>query len=258
MKFKALHQQDDPLLIGNVWDVASASVAEKVGFSAIGTPSAAVAAQRGYPDGERVPFAEVMNLAEQITSTCSLPLTVDLEGGYSRKPEQIADNIKRLADLGAVGINIEDSVPGENRKLLSPNLFANTLNSIKSELARSNIDIFLNVRTDTFLLGCSPVLPETQRRIQLYEKSGADGIFVPGIEQEGNIRTVVQCTKLPVNVMATPTLPDFPTLKSLGVKRISMGNLLFDDMHHHLDRTFRAILDHQSFKLVFDDANRRT
>jgi len=37
-------------------------------------------------------------------------LSVDIESGYSRKPAGIADHIKRLSDLGAVGVNPEDSI----------------------------------------------------------------------------------------------------------------------------------------------------
>ena len=252
--FKDLHYQEKPLLIGNVWDVISARQAENAGFGALGTSSAAVAAQRGYPDGEAMPFAEVVRLVEQISRHCALPLTVDLEGGYSRVPRQIVDNIKQLVDRGAVGINLEDSVVAEDRQLLPADLFAQTLLAIKNELAKRRIDVFLNVRTDTFLLNHSNALLETQSRAQRYQEAGADGLFVPGIKQESDIRSVVQSTLLPINVMSVPGLPDFPTLKQLGVRRISTGNLLFDCMHQHLARQFDLILNRRSFQPIFEYA----
>ena len=59
MTFKELHQQETPLLICNVWDVASAKTAEKLGFKAIGTSSAAIATLLGYDDGENMSFEEL-------------------------------------------------------------------------------------------------------------------------------------------------------------------------------------------------------
>ncbi len=251
MKFKNLHIQDKPLLIGNVWDVPSTKTAEKLKFQAIGTSSSAIASILGYNDGEEMEFSELEYFVERIATNTNLPLSVDLESGYSCKPKEIVNHIKRLVELGVVGINIEDSIVNEKRILLNANDFAKTLKEIKRELEKENADVFINVRTDTFILLQKNVIEETKKRIQLYQNAGANGIFVPCIEKENDIKTIVDSTNLPINVMCMPNLPNFETLTKLGVKRISMGNFLFDKMYDKFEETTKTVLNQNSFKSIF-------
>ena len=111
--------------------------------------------------------------------------------------------------------------------------------------------MFLNLRTDTFLRGVANSIVETKKRIDLYSEAGADGIFIPCIVNKSDIQSVVESSSLPINVMCMPNLPDFNTLRELGVKRLSMGNFLFDNMIHHLQATLCSVLDQQSFKSEF-------
>lgn len=251
MEFKNLHKQDKPLLIGNVWDVPSTKAAEKLNFQAVGTSSAAIAALLGYKDGEEMTFSELAYIVKRITENTRLPVSVDLESGYSRDPKEIVNHIKHLEQLGVVGINIEDSVVDKQRVLLNADDFAKTLSEIKEQLAKENSSIFINVRTDTFILLKENILKETIRRIQRYQDAGADGIFTPCIEKENDIKTIVDATKLPINVMSMPDLPDFDTLTKLGVKRISTGNFLFDKMYHTFEERIQTVLKQRSFKTLF-------
>lgn len=251
MEFKNLHNQDKPLLIANVWDVPSAKIAEELNFQAIGTSSSAIASLLGYQDGEEMTFSELKYMVKRIAENSNLPLSVDLESGYSRNPKEIANHIKELSDLGVVGINIEDSIVNENRTLLDAKKFAQTITEIVENLQKENIAVFINVRSDTFLLNVPNTIEETKRRIKLYENAGANGIFVPCIEQISDIKEIVNCTQLPINVMCMPYLPDFNTLKNLRVKRISMGNFIFDNMYTQFKLKTEEILNQKSFKPVF-------
>lgn len=251
MEFKNLHNQDKPLLIGNVWDVPSTKTAEKLNFQAIGTSSSAIASILGYNDGEEMEFSELEYFVKRIALNTNLPFSVDLESGYSRNPREIANHIKRLAEIGVVGINLEDSIVENNRTLLNAVEFSKTLTEINELLLKENIDIFLNVRTDTFILLKENIIEETMKRIRLYENAGANGIFTPCIENISDIRKIVNCTKLPINVMCMPNLPDFETLKNLGVKRISMGNFIFDKMYNQFEKTSKIVLKQQSFNSIF-------
>ncbi|WP_459211514.1 isocitrate lyase/PEP mutase family protein [Aquimarina rhabdastrellae] len=251
MEFKKLHSQDKPLLIGNVWNVPSTKTAEKLNFQAIGTSSSAIASILGYNDGEEMEFSEMEYFVKRIALNTKLPLSVDLESGYSRKPKEIVNHIKRLAQLGVVGINIEDSVVNKKRSLLDVDNFAKTLTEVKKHLENEKIDIFINVRIDTFLLNAPNTVEETKKRIRLYQDAGADGIFTPCIEAEVDIKEIVNCTNLPINVMSMPKLPDFNTLTHLGVKRISMGNFLFDNMYNQFEQVAKTILDQNTFKSIF-------
>jgi len=132
--FKKLHQQSTPLLICNVWDVPSAKIAESIGFQAVGTSSAAIAKMLGYADGEEMIFSELHYIVKRIKANTLLPLSVDLEAGYSRDPLQIVEHIQALAELGVVGINLEDSIMENERILLPGKSFADTIYIIKKEL----------------------------------------------------------------------------------------------------------------------------
>jgi len=253
-QFKSLHQQAEPLIICNVWDVASAQAAEKNGFKVIGTSSAAIACMLGYADGEFMPFNELLYIVKRITACSKLPLTVDIEAGFSDDAQITAAYIKALAQVGVVGINIEDSKvnkTSEERVLINKNSFAGYLSALTTQLAKDNITLFINVRTDTFLLGVEDAIEETQKRCKLYQAAGADSLFVPCIVDVEAIAGIVSSTTLPVNVMCMPDLPDFDSLKSIGVKRISMGNFLFDAMQDDLATRLNNIVQSNSFKPIF-------
>ena len=247
MTFRSLHQQEQPLLLGNVWDVPSARIFEKLNYQAIGTSSAAIAHMLGYADGEQLSFEERAYIVKRIKAATTLPLTVDIESGYSRDLAVILQHLEQLYRLGVVGINIEDSIITTNREITDANSFKGIIAAIKDYLLESGVDVFINVRTDPFLLGMPNALEETLKRLAVYEKAGADGIFVPGIEKATDIATVVSATALPVNVMYMPKLPNFEELKNLGVKRISMGSFLHQSVYRQLEQQALAITQQQSF-----------
>ena len=252
MNFKELHQQATPLLIANVWDVPSALLAERMSFRALGTSSAAIAQMLGYQDGEQMSFKELVYIVERIIHHVNTPLSVDIEGGYSRDPAIVAGHIKQLVALGVVGVNLEDSIVQDGeRTLVEANEFAEKLTKIKALLAQAQVSVFLNIRTDTFLLKEPHLLAATKTRIDLYEKAGADGIFIPGITTEADIKEIQQNTTLPLNVMGLPGLPNFTALQHLGVKRISVGNFLQEYMHQQYTQKLDQILSDQSFQSVF-------
>lgn len=249
--FSQLHQQEGPLLICNVWDAASAKMAEKQGFQAMGTSSAALANMLGYNDGEELTFAELLFVIQRIAKATSIPLSVDIEAGFSDDPKQVATNIEQLVNAGVVGINIEDSKVNDTRSLMEAETFSQFLSSVKAELDRREIEVFINVRTDPFLLGLENSLAETIKRAELYQAAGADGLFVPCITDLEDMKSVVAATKLPVNVMCMPDLPDFSSLQNVGVKRISMGNFVFDKVQSELQNLLLDIKQNNSFTPVF-------
>lgn len=249
--FKQLHQQEQPLLLANVWDASSAKSAKQAGYRALGTSSAAIASILGYQDGEQMPFSEMAFMVERIAATTSLPLSVDIEAGYSRDHVVIADNIKQLANLGVVAINIEDSVMTETRNLIESERFAELLKKLKAQLVKLGVTIFINVRSDVFLLGIKNPREEAVLRAKQFQQAGADGLFFPCVTDVEDIRTIVEATELPVNVMAMPDLPSMAQLTELGVKRISMGNIAHDRINQQLTSLIAEIRDKQSFHPLF-------
>lgn len=251
--FKELHTLSEPLLIGNVWNVQSAKVFEKLNFKAIATSSAAVADTLGYADGEQMPFDEYLFIIKRIKASTTLPLSVDLEAGYGKTAEEIAGRIRHLHALGIVGINIEDSIVANGeRNIVDAKDFAIKLKDIIQIIKADHIELFVNVRCDAFLLGLSNAREEAINRIKLYETTGVHGIFLPCITNADDIIATVSATSLPVNVMCMRQLPDFNQLKTLGVKRISMGNFLNGILYQKMEVLTSQLVSEQSFSSLFN------
>jgi 2-methylisocitrate lyase-like PEP mutase family enzyme len=223
-EFSGLHRPGRPFLLGNAWDASSARAAEAVGLPAIGTSSAAIAETLGLCDGSGLQFDHLLPIVRSIQSAVALPVSVDIEAGYSSDPCRIATHILTLYEMGAVGINIEDSVVDPTRRLRSAEHFSSLLKAIRQQLDEAGCRLFVNVRTDAFVLGLSNALEETLERARSFADAGADGLFVPGLAVPEQIERVVEATGLPVNVMAVPGLPSIDELGRLGVARISLGN----------------------------------
>lgn len=256
MNFASLHAQPAPLLIANVWDVASAKAAQRAGYAAMGTSSAALADMYGYADGDGLSFQEVRHLVQRLRACCTLPLTVDMEYGYGNGAEQVMGNLVELAELGVAGVNLEDSlVEHGQRRLRDAAEFAELLHACRQHLDKKRLPLFINVRTDTFLSSIRNARDSTIARGLLYAEQGADGLFVPCITEPADIAAVVAAVALPLNVMCMPALPSFDRLTALGVKRISMGNALHQQSLGSSERLFSAILKNQSFEAVFAHAD---
>lgn len=258
MTFAELHHQDTPLLIANVWDATSALAAQQAGYQALGTSSAAIAAMLGYEDGEAMSFDELLYIVTRIRSVSNLPLSVDVEAGFGSSAYEIAEHLKRLAQTGVVGINLEDSsVVNGVRRLDDALAFSGVLKEIRTRLNAGNHHLFLNIRTDTYLLNHEQALQETLLRGRLYEAAGADGLFVPCLTSEQEIKIISEELNLPLNVMCMPDLPAFGRLKTAGISRISMGNVVHSAMQLKLKNALQLIQSQQSFAGVFVDESAR-
>ncbi|HEY5849371.1 MAG TPA: isocitrate lyase/phosphoenolpyruvate mutase family protein [Lysobacter sp.] len=226
--FRHLHSSG-LLLLANAWDAGSARLIESLGARAIATTSAGVAWANGYADGDQLPIDQLVATAAAIGRVISVPLSIDVEGGYSDDPATVAGNVVRLAGIGVVGINLEDGGG-------APELLCSKIGQIKRECAQRGLDVFINARTDVYLRGLAPAgqrVEPTLARAALYREAGADGLFVPGLTEADEIRAVAAGAGLPLNVMLRPTLPDTATLESLGVRRLSAGSNLSEEAFAH-------------------------
>ena len=218
--FRQLHINTTPLRLPNAWDAGSARLFESLGATAVATTSAGVAWALGFPDGRLLPANELVAAASRMVRVLSVPLSVDIENGYSDHPREVADLVKRLVDLGVAGINIEDG-PDE------VSLLAAKIEAIRGAVSKAGTDLFLNVRSDVFLarlVAESKRVEESIARGKVYAASGGDGLFLPGIVETRDIEAIVEDVKLPLNVMALPGLVDAAALGKLGVRRLSAGS----------------------------------
>ncbi|MET3732469.1 isocitrate lyase/PEP mutase family protein [Moheibacter stercoris] len=245
-QFKALHAQDQPLLLGNVWDAHSAKLAEKAGFQALGTSSHAIANAMGYEDGEEISFEELLFVVERIIDCVNIPVSIDFESGYSDDPMDVTSFVMELSKAGAAGINLEDGqVINGKRVLGDAELLAEKIKAIKNECK-----IFVNARIDTYTTKHEEPLEESIRRAHIYQKAGADGVFVPLIETQLDIELFVQEVKLPLNVFTTPKLPSYEDLGKMGVKRISHGAKQYELLMKKSESIFQEFMKTKDYQKV--------
>lgn len=248
--FRELHTHNTPLLLPNAWDAGSARVFESAGALAIATTSAGVAWTLGYRDGRHLPFEEVVGAVSRMVRILTIPLSVDIEHGYSDNPKAVVDNVMRLVDLGVAGINIEDGVDD------AP-LLAAKIDAIRTALSKANADLFVNVRTDVILAGLvqpSKQIEESIMRGKLYARAGADGLFLPGIHQHDEIQAVVNEVSLPLNVMALPGLSNANELGKLGVRRLSAGSSISQLLWEKAEQIAQKFLQNGDSDLLYEES----
>ena len=221
----ALHIKGDPLALYNAWDAGSARAIASAGAAVIATSSWAVAAAHGYEDGEALPLSLAEQIVGRIVAAVDVPVTVDVEGGYSDDPERCAQNVARFVDQGVAGINFEDRIVS-GTGLYSTAAQAARIRAIRRMADARGIALFINARSDLFFDGKAPTpatLAEARARAQAYADAGASGYFVPGLVDRDMIAMLCASIDLPLNVMTLPGLAGNDALAAAGVARISHG-----------------------------------
>ncbi len=222
-RFAALHRGPDMLLLANAWDAGSARLIESLGAKATATTSAGLAWAAGYPDGDALPAEVLLAAVRAIARVISTPLTVDMEGGYSDDPAEVAALAAALAQAGAVGVNIEDGAG-------PPEALCAKIAALRTAVAAAGTPLFVNARIDVYLRGLAadgePAFAEAERRMSLYAEAGCDGLFVPGPVEPAVIGRLAEASPRPLNVMARDGSADAATLRDLGVRRLSAGSAI--------------------------------
>jgi 2-methylisocitrate lyase-like PEP mutase family enzyme len=202
-------------------------VFEAAGAPAIGTTSAGVAYALGRPDGERLPRAELLEAIRRIAAAVEVPVSADIESGFGATPQAVAETVRAVIDAGAVGINLEDGVPGEAGGLRPLEDQLRRLEAAREAAEATGSGLFVNARTDTYLARVGAPgerLSIAQERLRAFVAAGADGVFVPGLADPDAIRALVETAEVPLNVLASPSMPPVAELEALGVARLSVGS----------------------------------
>lgn len=249
-RFQELHTAGRILVLPNAWDAGSARLIESCGAEAIATTSSGVAWSCGYADGDHLPVKVLAEVVARIARVVRVPLSIDMEGGYSSDPAAVGENVAAIANAGAVGVNLED---GKS----PPDLLCAKIEAAKRGAARAGIDLFVNARTDVFLKGLVPAekaVDETIARARGYRDAGADGIFAPLASRPNDIRTLVAAIDLPLNVMMIPGLPTVAELRQLGVRRVSAGSALAQRAHGIVRQGVTSLLAQGTYDDLFPGA----
>ncbi|MFP3920616.1 MAG: oxaloacetate decarboxylase, partial [Dichotomicrobium sp.] len=245
--FRELHERDGAFVIPNPWDRGSARILAAMGFEALATTSAGFAFSQGVSDGG-VSLDMMLEHCREIVEATPLPVSADLEKGFGDRPEAVADTVRRAAATGLAGGSIEDYT-GDPAAPIFPFDLAVERIAAASEAARgADRDFVLTARSENFLHGRAD-LDDTIRRLQAFEKAGADVLYAPGLRDIGQIRTVCDSVSRPVNVlMGLPgTTLGVADLAAAGVKRISVGSSLARLAYGELIRAAGEIRDSGTF-----------
>jgi 2-methylisocitrate lyase-like PEP mutase family enzyme len=226
-QFRALHIPGQPLVLFNIWDAGGAKAVAASGLKAIATGSWSVANANGFADGERMALAMVIENLRRIVGATDLPVTIDLESGYSDAPEGVGRTIGLAIDAGAVGCNVEDSFPA-NGKLRETADQGVRIQHARQTADSAKIAFFLNARTDVFFQRPAEqhdaaMVAEAIARARVYAEAGADGLFAPGLVDIALIARLAEASPLPLNIMVGDTTPPLRVLAENGVARVSHG-----------------------------------
>ena len=226
-RFRALHDGPGVFVIPNPWDVGSAMILAGLGFQALATSSAASACALGRRDGG-LTRDEALEHARVIAGSTDLPVSADLERGFGDAPEVVAETIRLAAEAGLVGCTIEDTTGHPDRPLYDDRLAVERI-AAAAEAARAvPFPFMLTARAHNLLYG-APSLDDTIRRLQAFEKAGADVLFAPGLPDLAAVRTLCAAVSKPVTFMAGITGKSFSVsdLAGAGVRRISLATSLY-------------------------------
>ena len=220
-RFLALHLPGRPLLLPNPWDLGSARILASLGFAALATTSSGFAATLGRPDGA-VTRDQAIGHAGLIARTIPLPVSADLENGYSDDPQEVASTVTAAIEAGLAGCSIEDSTGRQDAPIYDSSLAVERVAAAAEAAHSGPRRLVLTARAENHLHGRND-LADTIARLQRYAEAGADVLYAPGLSRASDIREVVRSAGRPVNVLALADAPTVAELADLGVARISVG-----------------------------------
>jgi 2-methylisocitrate lyase-like PEP mutase family enzyme len=256
--FRELHAGPSPLVLLNAWDAASAAVFARAGAPALGTTSAGVAWSAGYPDGEDMPFAELLRVAASVCRVVKVPVTVDAERGFGAGAAEVARNVSALMDVGAIGINIEDGFDPAAGALRPSAVVAERIAAVRAMADTRGVPLFINARTDVYFLPAGHPqrrLEEAADRLREYARAGADGAFAPGLVDPAEVTQLVARIDRPLNLYAGYAgVPPVAELFAAGARRISVGCGPLQGLLGQADRMARQILERGRYDLMVRDA----
>ena len=226
-RLRALHEAPGVFIMPNAWDGGSACVLAGLGFEALATSSGACAGTLGRVDG-KVTREEALTHARNIVAATDRPVSADLEKGFGDAPGVVAETIRLAAEAGLVGGSIEDATGEEGRPLFDLGAAVERV-AAAAEAARAlPFPFTLTARAENYLRG-KPDLDDTIRRLQAYERAGADVLFAPALPDLSAVRTVCQSLTKPVSFMVAIRGKSFSVaeLAAAGVRRISLATSLY-------------------------------
>jgi 2-methylisocitrate lyase-like PEP mutase family enzyme len=256
-QLRKLHRGPRILVLANAWDVASARIVEELGYPAIATTSAGVAAALGYPDGQYISRDEMLDVVARIAAAVRVPVTADFESGYGTTVEHMADTARALVSAGAVGLNFEDVTSHDESSLVELGLQVKKIQTLREVSTALGVPLVINARTDIYLIPIGPAetrFDRTVERLRAYRRAGADCVFAPGLTDAATIAKLVKAVDAPLNILANAVAPCIPELEKLGVARVSTGSGLMRAALGHARRVAKNLAETGTYSALLDGA----
>ncbi len=250
--FKALHERPGAFVIPNPWNAGTARILEAFGFEALATTSAGHAFAIGLRDSaSALTRDEILKNAKEIVEATDLPVSADLEDGFGTPPEACAETIRLACDAGLVGGSIEDATGDPANPIYDFTLSVERVAAAAEQAA--TLPFLLTARAENHIYG-RPDLDDTIRRLQAFEKAGADVLYAPGLPSLDAIRTVCASLTKPVNVLMGLSGPTWSVaeLEEAGAGRISVGGSFARAALGAFVRAAREVRDHGTFGYAAD------
>jgi 2-methylisocitrate lyase-like PEP mutase family enzyme len=257
--FLELHRAPSIFVLANAWDVPSARIFEMAGFRAIGTTSYGLAASMGLHDGQQVTRQDTVGLVRRLVGRVNVPLSADIEAGYAETIEGVVETARSVLNVGAVGINLEDSTGNHQMPLYDIHFQQEKISAIRDMADTQGVHLLINARIDTYLepsIDQESRLSQTIARGNAYRKAGADCVFVPdmGDLNPATMKTLVEEIEAPINIIAGEFTPPMAVLQEIGITRVSLGPRVMRAAFGLHRRIAREILDNGTFSSMLTGA----
>jgi len=251
----SLHNNGKLLILPNVWNPIGARMLQAKGYPAVATASAAIAESLGYSDGEQLKLDTMLDIVARIVRSVDIPVTADFEAGYSDNIAGLQENISRLLDTGAVGINFEDSFDDSTR-LRPISEQVERIKAVREAADRKGIHLVINARADSFF--AEGFASEEERiedvvtRLNAYAQAGADCVYPVGRGDKETLQILRKRISAPINVLATAKTASLKEMQELGINRVSFGPYLFRSLLAKLSEMQDEILNMGGYGIVMN------
>ncbi len=247
-RFREAHENF--LVLPGAADLLGAIMLQETGFPAVATTSVALGYAVGCPQSKAISKDLMFDIVGKMCRAVSIPVSIDFEDGYSETTEGVAENVRKVIDLGVVALRIEDSdgIPGKGLRPAEEH--AERIRIVRRTAEDMGVPLFITGRSDPFWnddgVSIADKAAEAIRRGNIYVEAGADAIFVssraPMVRE--TVAALVGGIKAPFATMYNPSGLSISELKELGVRRLSMGALAISSQLGFLEEGLREVQAH--------------
>lgn len=246
--FRDMHKPGDPFILPNAHDVGSAKMLAALGAKAIATTSAGFAFTMGHPDGCIVTRDEMLDHCEDVVRGVDLPVSADLENGYSDDPAGVVECVELAAEVGLVGCTLEDMTMDPSYPFYDFDIAVERMRVAVEAAEALPFTFTICARADGVMNGVYDV-EEAVRRLQAFEEVGAHCVYCPLPPTMDDLATICASVSTPVNALCAGPFAKYSKadFAKAGAARISIGSALSRVTHKFIHDIGKAMLDEGDF-----------